>query len=344
MAVTTTAQKSSSTTESPLDLLLERTQPQLQKIKKILLDNFTRRFPLIKDVAGHILSSTGKSIRPLLTLTFYDLLKTDNAQTEETALILAASIECIHTATLLHDDVIDESLVRRSQKSAHLIWGNKATILVGDFLFSESFDLMLQSNRLDILKAFSKTSQALIEGEIKQLSYLNSFDLSFDDYLDMIASKTGSLFSSACEIGAMCASTNEDQINKSYLFGLNLGIAFQIVDDLLDYFGDSYITGKINGKDFYEGKVTLPILLAMQKGTPKDQETIRSLMMQPTKELSDFNLLKQILVSLDVEKDGQNIADTFVQKACQNMTFTSCNSLIQSHLIDLSHFLTSRKN
>ena len=231
----------------------------LQEVNNIIIDNIGNEVPLIKDLSKHILASGGKRIRPIVTLLSSSLCNYSG----KNHLFLAACVEFIHTATLLHDDVIDESKVRRGVATANDVFGNKTSILVGDFLFSRAFELMVQNGSKKILEILSKASSTIAQGEVLQLTTINDSNTSKELYMKIIKNKTASLFSAASEIGAIL-SEEEYTIQKSLkVYGEKLGIAFQLVDDALDYVGTSALDKNI-GDDFREGKMTLPVIISLE--------------------------------------------------------------------------------
>jgi octaprenyl-diphosphate synthase len=224
--------------------------------------------PLIPELAGHLIAGGGKRMRPMLTLASARLLGYSGARHHK----LAAAVEFIHTATLLHDDVVDNSDLRRGRRTANIIWGNPASVLVGDFLFSRAFELMVEDGSLKVLKILSHASAVIAEGEVNQLTAVRRVDLSEDRYLDIIGAKTAALFAAACRISAVVAERSDAEEQALDAYGRNLGIAFQLVDDTLDYVSDAGVMGKDTGDDFREGKVTLPVILAYARGNEADRD------------------------------------------------------------------------
>lgn len=252
-------------TESPsLYGLLEK---NLENVDNILQEHLTSKINLIPMIGLHLIESGGKRIRPLLTLASAALLGSNI--TKQTC-NLAAAVELIHTATLLHDDVIDMATTRRGQVTANVQWGNTASVLVGDFMFSKAFQLMVDGGRLDILGILSKSAAIIAEGEVLQLSTLRDVKMSIETYFEIISAKTASLFASACQIGGLSVGCNEEDAQRLYQFGHKFGTAFQVIDDVLDYDQTAIGSGKIPGNDFKEGKITLPIILALQSGIERD--------------------------------------------------------------------------
>ncbi len=216
---------------------------------------------LIPDLAKHLIDSGGKRLRPLLTLAAAQMGGYHGQQ----HVMLAAAVEFIHTATLLHDDVVDESALRRGKVSANIVWGNKPSVLVGDFLFSRAFELMVETNELSVLGILARASSIISEGEVMQLKSANNLGANEEHYLRVVSAKTAALFAAAAESGAVVACGKGVFSEALRDYGQNLGIAFQLVDDALDYSGRQALMGKSVGDDFREGKVTLPIILAVAR-------------------------------------------------------------------------------
>jgi octaprenyl-diphosphate synthase len=226
---------------------------------------------LIDQIAQYIISAGGKRIRPRLVLLFSRALGFEGAARFE----LAAIVEFIHTATLLHDDVVDESALRRGRKTANALFGNAASVLVGDFLYSRAFQMMVSLNRMRVLEVLADATNVIAEGEVLQLMNMHDPDLAVPDYLRVIRFKTAKLFEASARLGAVLAGADGHLEEECAAYGRSLGTAFQLVDDLLDYEGDTHELGKNVGDDLREGKPTLPLLIAMERGTPEARELIR---------------------------------------------------------------------
>ena len=253
--------RGSDTTPS-LNALLALAGPELASVNKVILDRMQSPVSLIPELAGHLIAGGGKRLRPMLTLACARLL--DYAGTRHHK--LAACVEFIHTATLLHDDVVDGSDLRRGRATANTVWGNPASVLVGDFLFSRSFELMVEDGSLRVLKILSHASAVIAEGEVAQLTAQRNVETTEDRYLEIISAKTAVLFSAACQIAAVVAERDASVEAALDAYGRNLGIAFQLVDDAIDYVSDAVTMGKDCGDDFRDGKVTLPVILAYARG------------------------------------------------------------------------------
>lgn len=221
----------------------------------------SKHAPRIPEVTAHLIEAGGKRLRPMLTLAAARMLGYDG----DNHLRLAATVEFIHTATLLHDDVVDESAQRRGRPTANLLWDNKSSVLVGDYLFARSFQLMTETGSLDVLRILSNAAATIAEGEVLQLTAAANLATTEDIYLQVVRGKTAALFAAACEVGGIIADAPEIEVTALHTYGDALGIAFQIADDLLDYGGDASATGKNIGDDFRERKLTLPVIKAIAK-------------------------------------------------------------------------------
>ncbi|MFY7835061.1 MAG: polyprenyl synthetase family protein [Novosphingobium sp.] len=240
----------------------------MNSVNAVILDRMQSRIPLIPTLAGHLIAGGGKRMRPMLTLASASLLGYGGSRHFK----LAAAVEFIHTATLLHDDVVDGSDMRRGKKTANIVYGNPATVLVGDFLFSRSFELMVEDGSLKVLRILSNASAVISEGEVDQLVAQRQIDTTEEMYLDIIAAKTAALFSAACRIAAVVAERPEADELALDSYGRNLGIAFQLADDAIDYDSDAAEMGKDQGDDFREGKMTLPVILAYARGDADERK------------------------------------------------------------------------
>ena len=250
-----------------LDGLIALVGKDLEAVNRIIVERMASPVELIPRLAGYIVASGGKRLRPMLTLASARLC----GHAGQRHLPLAAAVEFIHTATLLHDDVVDESDLRRGQASANEVFGNKPSVLVGDFLFARAFQLMVDDGSQQVLRILSDASAVIAEGEVLQLAASNDTDTSEQRYLEVVTAKTAELFSAACRIGAVVADRRDDEETALAEFGRNLGIAFQLVDDVLDYSALQARLGKTIGDDFSEGKITLPIILAVARGSDDDR-------------------------------------------------------------------------
>ena len=251
-----------------LDPMLQLVAADLNQVNAVILARMKSEVALIPELAGHLIAGGGKRMRPMLTLASARLLDYQGTRQHK----LAAAVEFIHTATLLHDDVVDGSGLRRGRRTANIIWGNPASVLVGDFLFARAFELMVEDGSLKVLGILSRASSTIAEGEVNQLTAQRRIETSEDQYLDIITAKTAALFAAACRVSAVVAEREEAIEMALDAYGRNLGIAFQLVDDAIDYASDSATMGKGVGDDFRDGKVTLPVILAYARGTAADRD------------------------------------------------------------------------
>ena len=243
--------------------LLDLVAEDMEGINRIILDKAVSEVELIPELAHHLIDSGGKRLRPMLTLAASKLCDYPG----NGHIRVASAIEFMHTATLLHDDVVDESGLRRGKQTARMIWGNQASVLVGDFLLGQAFRMLVDVGSLPVLKILSNAAAVIAEGEVMQLAAAKNTATTEDEYLAIINAKTAALFSAAAEVGAAIASRPAPEQTALKSYGRNLGLAFQLVDDALDYSGDSAHLGKAIGDDFREGKITLPVILSFRRGS-----------------------------------------------------------------------------
>jgi octaprenyl-diphosphate synthase len=250
-----------------IENLIALTRDDMGKVNELILSKAGSHVELIPQIANHLISSGGKRLRPMLTLAAARMF----GYRGEGHVKLAASVEFMHTATLLHDDVVDESDLRRGRRTARMIWGNQASVLVGDYLLGQAFRMMVEVGSLEALDILSSAASVIAEGEVMQLGVSKNLETTEDDYLAVIKAKTAALFSAAGEVGPVVAggSANDKAALRSY--GINLGLAFQLVDDALDYGGKASDLGKNVGDDFREGKVTLPVILSYRRGSAEER-------------------------------------------------------------------------
>jgi octaprenyl-diphosphate synthase len=234
----------------------------MTRVNRLIVDRLDSSISLIPQLAGHLVAAGGKRVRPMLTLIAAQLCGYRGGR----HVPLAAAVEFIHTATLLHDDVVDESGLRRGLATANAIWGNKPSVLVGDFLFSRAFQLMVEDGSLEVLAILANASAVIAEGEVAQLMTANDAETHEAHYLEVITAKTATLFAAAAQIGAVVGDRPREDVEALRRYGENLGIAFQLIDDVLDYSAREVVLGKSIGDDFRDGKTTLPVVLAFQRG------------------------------------------------------------------------------
>ncbi len=257
--------------ESPaapsIDRLVDLVADDMQRVNTTILSRTGSQVTMIPEVANHLISSGGKRLRPILTLAMAKLA----GYSGDGHVKLAAAVEFMHTATLLHDDVVDQSEMRRGKLAARMLWGNEASVLVGDFLLGQAFKMMVEVASLKALEILSSAAAVIAEGEVMQLEAAKNSATTEDHYLAVIRAKTAELFAAACEVGAALALRPKDEQAACRSFGMNLGIAFQLVDDALDYGGKSAKLGKNVGDDFREGKITLPVVLSFRRGSESER-------------------------------------------------------------------------
>ncbi len=280
-------------TAPPATTAADPTEAALLRVNDVIRQRLSSRVALIDQIAQYIIGAGGKRIRPRLVLLFAEALGFEGPESFE----LAAIVEFIHTATLLHDDVVDESALRRGRATANATFGNAASVLVGDFLYSRAFQMMVSVNRMRVLDVLADATNVIAEGEVLQLMNMHDPDLSVADYLQVIRFKTAKLFEASARLGAVLAGATPAVEESCADYGRSLGTAFQLVDDLLDYEGKSAELGKNVGDDLREGKPTLPLLLAMERGTAAERTMIRHAI-----ELGELHRLPDILVV--VERTG----------------------------------------
>ena len=258
--------------EPSLEPMVELVAADMNGVNAVILERMQSKVALIPELAGHLIAGGGKRMRPMLTLACAALLGYPGTRHHK----LAAAVEFIHTATLLHDDVVDGSGMRRGKRTANLIWGNPASVLVGDFLFSRAFELMVEDGSLKVLRILSHASAVIAEGEVEQLTAQRRIETDEEQYLTIISAKTAALFAAACRVAPVVAEADEDAELALECYGKNLGIAFQLTDDVIDYASDAATMGKGVGDDFRDGKMTLPVILAYARGNDADRAFWRS--------------------------------------------------------------------
>ena len=242
-----------------------------EQLNAMVIKNLDSRVPLVKEIADYLVDSGGKRLRPLLTLLTAKLFGYQG----DDHIKLATVIEFLHTAMLLHDDVVDESDLRRGKKTANVKWGNAPSVLVGDFLHSRAFELMVEVGNMEVLAVLSRATNIISEGEVQQLCHIKNPETTENQYMEIITRKTAKLFQAAAQSGAIIAGANKGEVNAIGDYALHLGIAFQLMDDNLDYFGHSDALGKNIGDDYAEGKVTLPIIAAIRNGNLEQASLIK---------------------------------------------------------------------
>ena len=309
----------------------------LNSINTLILEKLDSSVPLIQEIGKYLILSGGKRLRPLLTTSCFHILNNQSLKNVN-HIGLAAAVEFIHAATLLHDDVVDLSKDRRGNLTANEVWGNKTSVLVGDFLFSRSFQLMTKYGNMETLKILSDTSVVISEGEVLEISNDKNLEMNQDTYFQIINGKTASLFSAACQVGGISggAKDNEHQALKS--FGTNFGMAFQLIDDAIDYSSNSKTMGKNIGDDFKEGKITLPIILAYGRSKNEEKKFLQNVISNPKEDQKNFKLTKELLIKYKCIEDTLIRANHFADVAIDSLTIFNDNEYKEAliKLIDTS--------
>lgn len=284
----------------------------MRRVDAVIRERLSSRVALIDQISHYIIGAGGKRIRPRLVLLFSQALGFEGAQRHE----LAAIVEFIHTATLLHDDVVDESSLRRGNATANAVFGNAASVLVGDFLYSRAFQMMVSVDRMRVLQVLADATNVIAEGEVLQLMNMHDPDLAVGDYLRVIRFKTAKLFEASARLGAVLADAPPELEERCADYGRSLGTAFQLVDDMLDYEGDAKALGKNVGDDLREGKPTLPLLLAMERGSAEERRLIRSAIEHgEVQRLPDIVTIVRRTGALDATRDAAE-AEARLARSC----------------------------
>jgi len=305
---------------------------KLNEVNQQIKHKLASEINLIHEMTSYHLKSGGKKIRPLLTLCSAKLCGYEKGNRDVN---LAACVELIHNATLLHDDVIDNSSLRRGIKTSNTIWGNQSSILVGDYLLSRCFEMMVEDGSPEILKLLSSTSSKIAQGEVMQLEYKGDIDILEEAYFNIINSKTAALFAAAARVGACITNKNKKEKDALESYGRNLGLAFQIADDALDYYSTKITFGKEIGKDFYEGKVTLPIIFLCQRANAEEKIFLEKIFKKKNRSKQEFNETQNLIKKynsinscfkraehfVDISYNSLNIFNTSKEKSIlQNLT------------------------
>jgi octaprenyl-diphosphate synthase len=309
----------------------------LEKLEDSIDRLLTTRVAFIKDVVHHLIRSGGKRVRPILVILSSKLCGCHS----DDPLAYAAIVEFIHTATLLHDDVVDNAETRRGSATANTVWGNESTVLVGDFLFSKSFDLMVSNQNPEILKVMSKATTDLAEGEILELLKTSDAQTTEEEYFEVIEAKTAVLLSAACEVGALLGGVDREKRSALRDFGYHIGMAFQLTDDLLDYVSSNRVLGKDTGRDLKEGKVTLPLIKALKSAGAEEKAFIEKTLTKPHITLRDFQKTKSIITRYDGLGYTAEISKGHVDVAKGLMDVFS-DSPYKKALIDLADYIVAR--
>lgn len=315
MTTQTAKQQPKISEASPLDRLASILNEDMKDVNALILEYMDSEVALIPQLARYLIAAGGKRIRPLLTLGSAMLFDEDKIKSTSP---LAAAVEFIHTATLLHDDVVDESEERRGKKAANLVFGNQASVLVGDFLFSKSFQLMVTSGSIEVLRILAQAAAIIAQGEVLQLQTTNDIETRLPAYLKVIESKTAALFAASCEVGPVMCDAPKEQIDALREYGMQLGIAFQIIDDALDYNADQEKLGKNIGDDFREGKMTAPVIFALEKANAEEKEFWKRTLGNKEQTNADFDKALEILIRHDALTQTIDLAwkHAYAAQAC----------------------------
>ena len=270
---------------------------------------------LINNITEYILMYSGKRLRSVLIILIVKMLDNKNI---DKAVFLSSAVEFIHMATLMHDDVIDEGILRHGVDTSNKIWGNKNSVLIGDFLFAKSFELMVKCNNINVLATLSSSSSLIAKGEIMQMIFYGNFDITVDEYLSVIKHKTAYLFAAATKSACMLTTDDITQVESCFNYGMNLGFIFQIIDDLLDYFGKSDDTGKKLGKDFYEKKITLPLILLLKESNDGEKQKIYHIT-ENDRDLQGFLYIKDLMEKYNILKKLMDFISIYKNNAMENL-------------------------
>ena len=317
--------------------MLALTAQGMNAVNSVILGRMQSEIPLIPALAGHLISGGGKRLRPMLTLAGAELVGYQGSRHHK----LAAAVEFIHTATLLHDDVVDGSEMRRGKTAANIIFGNPATVLVGDFLFSRSFELMTEDGSLKVLKILSGASAIIAEGEVDQLTAQRRIETSEQRYLGIIRAKTAALFAAAARIAAVVAECDEAKEQALDEYGRNLGVAFQLVDDAIDYDSDAAAMGKDRGDDFREGKMTLPVILAYARGNEEERAFWRDAILGHRSGDADLDHACALIARHDALSDTRERARHFAQRAVDALAIFPDGKARQA-MVEAARFAVAR--
>ncbi len=330
------AQNTTEPSESiDFDVIKNLTIDEAKAVDRLIINELSSDVLLINQMGHYIIGNGGKRLRPMLLLLAAKAL----GKVGDDHLVLAAVIEFIHTATLLHDDVVDESNLRRGQDSANAVWGNAASVLVGDYLYSSAFEMMVRTNNMRVMEILSKTTTAIAEGEVLQLLNCNNPDTTEEKYLEVISRKTAILFSAATRLGAVISGVDEATEEALAVYGQQLGVAFQLIDDALDYKSTAEDLGKNLGDDLAEGKPTLPLIYAISNGSEDEAKVIIDAIKQGSREA--FNQVFAIVVSTKAIEYTEKCADDAAQKAIDALSCLD-DSEFKDALITLAKFSVQR--
>ncbi|NLA88959.1 MAG: octaprenyl diphosphate synthase [Alcaligenaceae bacterium] len=313
----------------------------MEAIDSVIRSYLNSEVVMIRTVGEYIIGSGGKRLRPALVVMIANALGYEPVDKEfQDHHLLAATVEFIHTSTLLHDDVVDESDLRRGRETANAVFGNAASVLVGDYLYSRSFEMMVSVDRMEILRVLSQATTVIAEGEVLQLLNVHDPDVSVERYMQVVRYKTAKLFEASAEIGAIVCDVPDELRQAAAAYGRHMGIAFQLIDDVLDYSGDADALGKNVGDDLREGKPTLPLIRVMEKGTPEQAQLIRDAIETGD---ADFEAVAEAIKSTDALQYTRQVAEQEA-KLAEEAIADFPESIYKQSLIQLARFAIERDN
>jgi octaprenyl-diphosphate synthase len=325
------------TGSTKLESIQALVEADMGRVNQLIIARLDSPISLIPQLAGHLVAAGGKRVRPMLTLIAAQLCGYRGGR----QVPLAAAVEFIHTATLLHDDVVDESDLRRGLATANAIWGNKPSVLVGDFLFSRAFQLMVEDGSLEVLAILANASAVIAEGEVAQLMTANDAETTEARYLEVITAKTATLFAAAAQIGGVVAERSPGEVESLRRYGERLGIAFQLIDDVLDYSAREVVLGKSIGDDFRDGKITLPVVLAFQRGDAEERRFWRRTLEQGEQREGDLAYAVELLERRTALADSFSRAAEFSEQARRDLERFAPTPARQA-MLDLADFCVER--
>jgi len=313
-------------------------EDRLMLVEEKIKSKLESKVDLVHKMTNYHLDTGGKRLRALLTLGSAKLCGYAKGTRD---INLAACVELIHSATLMHDDVIDNGSIRRGRKTLNKVWDNHSSVLVGDYLLSRCFEMMVDDGNIEVLKLLSSTSSKIAQGEVLQLQHRGEVDMLEETYLRIISAKTAELFAAATKVGAILSDVTSKEKEALEFYGRNLGLTFQIADDTLDYNSELKLFGKKIGKDFYEGKITLPIILLFQKANLKEKETLKDIFLKENRNESNFNYTLSLIKQYEVIKECYKKANHYINLASNSLSiFKDCNE--KNILENLTSFSLSR--
>src|SRR5579871_5113018 len=322
------AQAAAAPTTASVDLLVKLARPDMARVDALIAERLRSDVPVIPALGQHLISAGGKRLRPLVTLAAARLA----GAMDEACLKLATAVEFIHTATLLHDDVVDGSKLRRGKVAAHLIWGGASSVLVGDFLVARAFELMVETGSMRALAILAKASSVIAEGEVLQLTRAHDLNLDQHTYLDIIRAKSAELFAASTEAGGVSAGVPDPQVQALRDFGLNFGMAFQLADDALDYAGSAETLGKNAGDDFREGKATLPLILAISRSGARETEFWERAVGRKEQTEADFRRARELVIGTGALDATLDLAGGYADAAKGALHLFPMNEIGRAHV------------